>query len=170
MTLTSTIQSRIDSNLIVSGALQTTTALLNYAKTLSIADGTGSGQADQVYTDAGTLAASGTAVIDLAAPLTNPAGQDIKFTDLKVLMFFSDSANQDTISIGPNGALNPLNAWFSSSAQNIRLNPGSSALLTSSPTGWAVTENSADKFLITNDDASNTADYELVIIGVATVV
>ena len=52
----------------------------------TLANGTGSGQASQVFTDTRTLAGSATEDLDLAGSLTNAFGTTLTFTKIKAII------------------------------------------------------------------------------------
>ena len=67
------------------------------ATSLSLTSGTGANQADRVFTDERTLAASGTEDLDLAAVLTDAFGAAITFAKIKAIAIVAADGNTNDV-------------------------------------------------------------------------
>lgn len=122
-------------------------------------NGTGSGQADLLLAQTISLSSSGTQTFDLdAGTLLDPAGNALTFVKIKaIIVAHSSSSAASAISIGGD---------FSSTAgigTNALVAGGSN--LIADPTGYTVTATSADVLTVVNADASNTATFDIFLIG-----
>src|SRR3972149_1624666 len=84
---------QIDSILTKVLDLTTPAGSLNYRKRTALANGTGANQADKVFHDTRTLAASGADELDLAGAMADVFGDLITFVRVKVVMIYSASTN-----------------------------------------------------------------------------
>jgi hypothetical protein len=121
----------------------------------AFSDGTGNNQAQKLYeAKSQSIAASGTASIDLYGTLTDIFGATLNLTAVKGIYIEADSSNGADIKIGPpasNGFLGP----FGAASQTVAIKPGGKAMFLAPLTGWAVTASTADLLTVTN--ASTTA-------------
>lgn len=137
----------------------------NSGKTIALASGTGANQADKVFTDLRTIAASGTDDVDLAGALTDGLGQTITFVKVKVIIVLAADANTNNVVIGnhPTAAfLGP----FGAAAHTASVKPGGiAAFACKDAAGWAVTPTTADLLRITNSAGGTSVDYTIIVIG-----
>jgi len=135
---------------------------------LAMSSGTGSGNADRVHQDSqSALVASGTKDYDLSASLTDRFGDVNTFVTVKGILLINKSAGSNSSVINLSG--NFVTTAFGASA-SVNIDAGTSGnpgffLWTSPASGEAVTNTSADIVTITNNDASNTASYDIIIWG-----
>ena len=131
--------------------------------TTEIPTGSSSGQANQVWHDARTIADGATDSLDLAGALTNAIGQTVTFSSIKAVIIKFASGNTTAVAVtrpASNGvpifsaasdavpfAANGLFAW---------VNPGA---------GITVTAGTGDLFNLVNA-AGAAANYEINVIGV----
>jgi len=132
--------------------------------TALLANGTGSGQASQVFTDTRSLAGSATEDLDLAGSLTNAFGTTLTFTKIKAIIVRAAAANNAANAVqvartSSNGV--PL---FLAASDGLALGPGG-IFLFYDPAGVTVTAGTGDKLTITNSAGTNTVSYDIVIIG-----
>lgn len=137
---------------------------LNEVQTDAFSSGTGDDQANQIWSDERTLAASTSEEIDLSGSLTNALGESVTFAKIRAIFIIADSANGGNIRVG--GAAS--NAWegFCTSGSIVKIPAGGKMYLIA-PKGsqFAVTAGTADKLKIANDDAGAGATYRIVIVG-----
>lgn len=144
----------------VTGDLDATVIALADTDPIALASGTGSSQADLQWTDTRTIGTGGE-TLDLNA-LTDSLGRTINFAKVKVLKISAAAANTSTIIIG-NAASNQFVAGLSAATTTFTL-PASGVFMIVAPVaGWASTNGSLDKLLITGGAASQI--YNIVIIG-----
>jgi len=144
----------------------------------SLADGNGADEANQVYQDKATVAASTEASYDLAASLVDDFGGTITFTIIKAIMVINTSTTASVLHVGGGTGADGTNAfdtWIQSAAgagvgdgsERILLRPGGLFLLWApDATGYAVTGGTADKLIIKERSALAGGAFELTIIGV----
>lgn len=149
----------------VSAGLSDSKFDLNYIKQF-IFDGTNNAQdgSRYVYTVQSTIAASGTEVIDLSAPLIDPLGQSVKFTRVQFLGFYVIGSNR--IAIGPN----PTEGYtdFFLSGTEVAIPGANMLLLTNAAIGQTITENVNDKLRVRNLNTVAAQTYELLLGGSGT--
>lgn len=130
---------------------------------LSLASGTGAGQADRVFTDTRTLAASATEDLDLAAVLLDAFGAAITFVKLKAIIIKAAAGNTNDVVLSrpaSNGV--PL---FSAASDAIPIKPGGAFAWFCPGTGVTVTAGTGDLLTLTNSGAGTGVTYDIVIIG-----
>lgn len=144
--------------------LKTVTAALNFGRSISLANGTGAGQADKMWDDTRTIAASTSDDLDLAGVLADAFGALVTFVKVKALIVAAAAGNTNNVVIGNHptaGFLGPLGA----AAHTIAVPPGQLFAVTFGTSGWTVTPTTADILRITNGGAGTSVDYSIVIIG-----
>ena len=134
--------------------------------TVTLPTGTGAGQADHAFSDQYSIAASGTQIVDLSA-IANGVGQSIKFTNVKAIIVSQTGGS--SIKVAPN-ATEGFADWIGGTTPSVEIGDGGVMVVSEPAAGWGITDNVDDKLLITNNDGSNTAVVDVIVIGVATVV
>jgi hypothetical protein len=129
-----------------------------------IANGTGSGQASQVYQDTGSLGPSATTNIDLAGSLTNIFGQTITFTKIKLLAVRASPSNNVANNVQVTRPAANGFVWFLAASDGFYLAPGA-WFLWYDPAGVTVTAATGDILSLINSAGVNTVSYDLVIVG-----
>jgi hypothetical protein len=165
MALYTTIQVGVNALLSGSSDLGATSTPqnLSYAKTLT--SGTATGQADLVWGDLNTLAASTNTDIDLAGSLTGPLGGTVTFARVKCIMITADEGNTNNVILGA-AATNAFVGPFGAATHTIAVQPGGSVTLTApGTTGWPVTAATADLLRVANSGAGSTVTYKILIVG-----
>lgn len=132
----------------------------------TLADGTGADLADQIYHNTGrSLAASANETFDLAGGITDKFGNTLTMATVKLLYIKNTSTNiATTIEVG--NATNAWAGWTGAATSTITVGPGGMIVLFD-PTANAmeVTASTGDILKITNNDGSNAATYDIMIIG-----
>lgn len=129
----------------------------------SIASGTGSNQADRVFSDRRTLASGANEDLDLSGSLTDPIGGSAVFVKVKAILIKSLAANTTALTVKP-AASNGFTGPFGAATHTLTIQPGGSLALFDPVSGWAVTAGTADLINIANASGAS-ANYEIVIIG-----
>jgi hypothetical protein len=131
----------------------------------TLSNGTGAGQANALFADTRTLAASGTEDLDLAGGLTDALGTALTFTAIKAIRVRAAAGNTNNVVItrpASNGFAGP----FLAAGDGISVPPGGAALFErSDAAGWAVTAGTADLLTITNSGAGTGVTYTIELIG-----
>jgi hypothetical protein len=164
MAMTSRIELGITSTLTSALDLVTAASPLALSLRQDLADGTGAAAADMQWSDTNTLAASGTANIDLAGSLTGPVGGTLTFARIKVVYVRASASNTNDVQLtrpASNGA--PL---FMAAGDGIALSPGEFFLWVS-PTaaGKVVTAATGDLLTLTNSAGTTGVTYDVIVIG-----
>lgn len=134
---------------------------------LTLADGTGAGQADLMFADTRTLTASSSEDLDLAGVLTDAFGSALTFARIKALAIKAAAGNTNTV-VFSRPAANGLATLFSAASDAVILRPGAMLILACSSadaTGYAVTAGTGDLVTVTNGGAGTSVTYDVVIIG-----
>lgn len=139
---------------------------INYTKTYNIANGTAANQANQIWVDNRSVAASTADSLDLAGALADAFGNTITFTAIKGIIIIA-GANGDNLVVG-GAASNTFINWVSNATDEIVIKPnGMFALFDPSAGGYAVTASTGDILDITNADSAAAATYDIILIGEA---
>lgn len=137
---------------------------INYAKTISLASGTGSGQGDMMWHDQRTIAASGTDSLDLAGVLTNAFGVTQTFARIKGVLVAAASGNTNNVNVtrdATNGV--PL---FLAASDGIPVRPGGLFVwMATDATAVPVTAGTGDLLVIANSGAGTSVTYDVIILG-----
>lgn len=148
--------------------LVTSTSPLAYPLTYEWDSGTAADQADRVWSDTRTIAASGTDDLDLAGGLTDVFGNVITFARVRALAILADPTNANNLTIG-NAATNPWGGGstpYGAAATTTRATPDMLHLYISpTATGMAVGAGTADVLRIANSGAGTSVTYTIIIIG-----
>lgn len=143
--------------------LGTASMPISLIQTLTWSDGTGSGNADRVFTDTRTITASSNEDIDLSGALTNAYGT-VTFARLKLLIITADSANTNNVVItrpASNGV--PL---FAAASDAISVRPGGFfAWGCTDATAVVVTAGTGDLINISNSSSGTSVTYSIVALG-----
>jgi Ca2+-binding RTX toxin-like protein len=165
MALTSKITLDIVSTLTKVLDLATGKTPLNRRAEYSWESGTGADQADLVFHDQRTLAASATENIDLAGGLTDAYGATITFARIKALIVIAAAGNTNDVQVG-GAASNAWATWVANSSDIVTVKPdGILALVSPSATGYVVTAGTGDILKIVNSGAGTGVTYDIVLIG-----
>lgn len=110
-----------------------------------IANGTGAGQVDALYSKRLTIADSGTPTdIDLAGALTDPFGDTVTFAEAHVL-YVRNNSTANLLSIGGDAAA--VSTLFGNANDIVKLRPGGWICIAcgdADATGYAITGTTAD--------------------------
>lgn len=142
-------------------------AVANALKSISVslANGTAAGQADKLFADSRTLAASATEDLDLSGVLTDPLGNTLTFAKVKGLLIAADAGNTNNVIVGAAG----VNPWVGllNATGTVTLRPGAAALFVAGAADATayVAASPADLIKVANSGAGSTVTYHVVIIG-----
>ncbi|MEU4578927.1 hypothetical protein [Nonomuraea sp. NPDC023979] len=144
--------------------LTTPTAALRVARQLALATGTGAGQADMIWSDSFSIAASATQAIDLAGSLPGPLGGTLTFAKIKMVVVAAAAANVNNVNVvrdATSGA--PL---FLALGDGIAVHPGGLFVwYAPSAAGAPVTAGTADLINLVNSAAGSPVTGDVVIVG-----
>lgn len=164
MALDTRLKVNLTSNLTGSLDLQSRAAPLAYAVSKALISGTGANQADKVWADQRTIAASSNDDLDLAGTLTDAFGATVTFARVKMLLVKAADTNTNNVIVG--GASSTFATWVTGTSPAVVVRPGGLLVLAASDaTAYAVTATSADTLRISNSGAGSTVSYDIVVIG-----
>ncbi|MFG3349502.1 hypothetical protein ACGF1Z_31145 [Streptomyces sp. NPDC048018] len=166
MPLISSLAIAADANLTAALDLTTAAAPLAVRSAASWTSGTGAGQADKLFSDRRTLAASATEDLDLAGVLLDAFGAAITWARIKGLIIRADATNQNNVVVGAASS----NAWATllGATSTLTLRPGASFAVNTGvadATAYAVTAGTGDLLKVANSGAGSAVNYDIVIIG-----
>lgn len=139
---------------------------LTYTKSYTLANGTSADQANMIWTDTRTLAASASEDIDLAGILTSAFGTTLVFTKIKGIIISAAAANTNNVVVGGHATAAFVN-WVSDATDKIVIRPGGTfSLIATDATAYAITATTGDLLTIANSAGSTSVTYDIVLIGV----
>lgn len=146
--------------------LTTTSDPLMFRQAVNLTSGSGAGQADKVFHDRRTLAASATEDLDLAGVLLDAFGAAITFVRVKGLFITAAAANVNNVVVGAAAS----NAWSTllNATGTLTLRPGGSfgAIAGAADgTAWAVTAGTGDLLKVANSGAGTSVTYDVIVVG-----
>lgn len=133
--------------------------------TLTWTTGTGLNQANAIFSDQRTIAASSNDDLDLAGGLTDGLGATLTFTRIKAILIFAAVANVNNVVMG-NAAANGFVGPFGAATHTLSVRPGGlEVLMAPDATGYAVTAGTGDILRIANSAGGSSVVYDIVLIG-----
>lgn len=144
----------------------TPSAAFGRAYQVLLANGTGAGQADRIFHDQRTLAASATEDLDLAGVLTDSFGATVTFVRIKGLLVAASAANTNNVVLGA-AAANPW-ATLLGATGTLIVRPGTVLALfagQADATGYAVTAGTGDLLKIANSAGGTGVTYDIALLG-----
>jgi hypothetical protein len=140
-------------------------ASLSFARSGSMTSGVGASQADKIWWDTRSIAASGVDDLDLnGTALQDPLGVNLALARIKVLAVYAYPANVNNLLIGA-AAANPVSTILGATGV-LTVRPGGLLLLTAPDvTAYGVTAATADILRFANSGAGTAVQYDAVVIG-----
>lgn len=167
MSLTSKISVTVSANLTKALDLATGSVPLLREYATILATGTGAGQADRVFHDTRTLAASATEDLDLAGSLLDAYGDAFTPVKIKALIISAAVGNTNNVVVG--GVAAGLSTIIQPAATGlVVVRPGATFAVfagAADSTGYAVTATTADLLHIANSAAGTSVTYDIIVIG-----
>jgi len=143
---------------------QLATAALSRAYSLGWSSGVGANQADKVFADQRTIAASGNDDLDLNGVLADALGVTINLLRVKALLVVASAANTNNVVMG--GGSNPVTTIMGGTTPTLNIRPGGLMfLLAPDAVAYGVTAATADILRFSNSGAGTSVTYDLVIVG-----
>lgn len=164
MALSTTVSVQVAATLTTALDLVTSSAPLDLRKRLVLATGAGANQADRIWHDRRTVAASGTDSLDLAGSLEDALGGAFTPARVKGLLVVAAEANANNVVVtrpASNGV--PI---FSAAGDAVPVRPGGLLLwVAPDATGVAVTGGTGDLIDIVNSAGGSSVTYDIVLLG-----
>lgn len=162
ITLATTLKLVIDAALVDDADLNSTRGALSHPISDTLATGTGSNQADKMWYDTRTLAAT-SEDLDLAGSLVDVFGNTVTFAKIKAIIIHNKSTTAtENLAVG-GAAANQFINWLANASDIVNVGPDGILFLWSPIDGYAVTAGSGD--LLKIDAGSDTITYDIIIIG-----
>lgn len=131
----------------------------------SIADGTAVDQADLIWHDVRTLAASTSEDIDIAGGITDQFGSALTFARIKGFVVRNQTTTVGAILEVGGAASNEWYGWAGAAGDKAKVGPdGVLYIWNPSADGFAVTAGTADTLKI-NNSGSASVTYQIILIG-----
>ena len=137
---------------------------LSKAIEIALSSGVSAGQADLMFTDTRTVAASGTDALDLAGGLTDAYGTSLTFVEVRAVLVAAAAGNTNNVRVNrPSSNGVPL---FLAASDGIDVPPGGVFLWTCPADGKVtVTASTGDLLNIDNSSSGTSVTYDVVILG-----
>jgi hypothetical protein len=163
MTLQSNVALNVTSNYSLSGDLAPKVCNLLRTYTARLASGVAANQADLVYHDRRTLAASAIEDLDLTGVLLDPLTNAVMtFVRLKLALFIAASANVNDVLVTRPANGVPI---FIAAGDGVAIKPNGVQLLFAPGDGYAITPATGDLITVANGGAGSAITYDVVLIG-----
>ena len=163
MALETKVMARVRAVLTGSGDHGTPSVPLELLQSVLLEAGTGSGQADKVFSDQRTLNASASEDLDLAGVLTDLLGSTVTFAKVKFIFIKASTGNTNNVVVG-NASSNGFVGPFGGATHTKAIAPGGFEMWFN-PTGWTVTAGTGDILKIANSGGGTSVTYDIVIVG-----
>lgn len=164
MTLTSEIYAQIKARQTAAPDLGQASADVGAGIALKLASGILAGQADRMWSDDRTLAASASENLDLSGVLSDVFGAVASFAKVKAIILVAAAGNAGDIVLGgaaSNGFVGP----FGGAAHTVAIRPGGVVLLADAGAGWAVTAGTGDLLKVANAAGGAAGSYKVIVLG-----
>lgn len=141
-------------------------APMRLQRKVSLTDGTGAGQANRVFSDRRSIAASSAEDLDLAGVLLDAFGATLTFVRIKGLYIAAAATNVNNVVVGAD-ATNPW-ATLLNATGTITLRPGAAFAAfagAADGTGYAVTAGTGDLLQVANSGAGSAVEYDIFVVG-----
>jgi hypothetical protein len=163
MSLTGKIGATISLKDARTGDLETAVENLLKLANWTVVDGTDAGEADQVWSDRRTLAASDDEDLDLSGVLTNLFGGAVTLAKLKAVAIMAAAGNTNNVVVTrPADTGVPL---FLAAGDGIAVLPGGFFLWVAPGDGVTVTAETGDILNIANSAGSTSVTYDVILVG-----
>jgi len=162
VTLATTLSFILDALLVDSDDLNSTRGALSHPLSDTLATGTAANQADKMWYDSHSLAAT-SEDLDLAGSLTDVFGNTVTFVKVKAIIIHNKSTTAtENLAVG-GAAANQFINWVANASDIVNVGPDGILFLWSPIDGYAVTAGTGD--LLKIDAGSDTIAYDIIIIG-----
>ncbi|TIN82644.1 hypothetical protein [Mesorhizobium sp.] len=137
---------------------------LNSAFVKALTNGTGANQADLIFADTRTLAASATEDLDLAGSLTDVFGATITMAEVVAILVLADAGNTNNVVVGDAASPVPL---FGGTNPTISVKPGGMFMIAAPNAAgqFTVGAGSTDDLKIANSGGGTGVTYSIVVVG-----
>lgn len=139
--------------------------IINETYATALTNGIGANQANQLWADTRTIAASTDDDLDLAGGIANAFGTTLTFTSIKGIIVKAASANTNDIILG-GASSNAFDTFLGDPTDTIILVPGGTlALFNPEADGYLVAAGTGDILRLTNAAGGTTVTYDIILVG-----
>lgn len=133
-------------------------------KVIDFASGTGANQADLIWADERTLAASASEDLDLAGVLSDAFGATITIAEVVAIFIVADAANTNDVVVGDATSPVPL---LGGTNPTISVKPGGAFVIVapSAAGQFTVGAGSTDDLKIANSSSGTSVTYQIAVLG-----
>jgi hypothetical protein len=167
MALTTDVSFRLLATLTKAADISSTPeATVDFQQRIKLTTGTSAGQADKLFYDARTLAASATEDLDLVGTLTDQFGDLFSPVRIKALAVLAAAGNSNNVIVGAAAATQ----WAAllGTTGTITLRPGAffcAVAGEADATGYVCAAGSTDLLKVANSGAGSSVTYSIVVVG-----
>lgn len=164
MSLTATLRAKFNARQTAAQDLGTPEFQATVEKILSFTDGTGANQADILWTDQRTIAASSSETLDLAGVLSDVFGVTVAAAELVALLVYADAGNTNDVVLGD--ATNPL-ALFGGTNPTFSVKPGGFLFIAAPGAAGQATigAGSTDELKVANSGSGTGVTYQIAVLA-----
>ena len=166
--MATTLKARVNvdfaADLVSALDLQTRRAPAALKAAYALTNGTGAGEADILWTDRRTIAASTTEDLDLTASLSDAFATSLTFARIKLIMVKAAAANTNNVHVGGDAAA--LVGWVGNASDLVVVRPGGMFLwVATDATAAAVTATTGDILQVANSSSGTSVTYDIALVG-----
>ena len=148
------------------GNLQTPQLNLAFQENYTITNGSGAGQADVIWQDKRTLAASASESLDVqTGALHDSFGTALTLSKIKAIIIAADGGNTNDVQVGGAGA-NAITAPFGSATDYVAVQPGGVLVLVNPTAGGYAVDGTHKLLKVANSAGTTGVTYSIIIFGV----
>lgn len=144
--------------------MSTVTVPLDQDYTQLLSSGTGANQANALWYDDRTLAASASETLDFNGSLTDAFGNSVTCTKLKSLVIKAAAANTNSVLVG--GGSTSITTLFTDTSDQLILRPGGVFVFTAPDATGAAITTSTDDLTLTNSAGSTSVAFDIIVLCV----
>jgi len=164
MSLTGNAKVSLNFTQTKTGDGQSASNAITHALSIAFTDGVAAGNANRIWQDTRTLAASATEDLDFSGSLTDIYGDAVVFADIRAIVITAAAANTNNVNVQratANGLL-----LFLAALDGVAVRPGGAVMwMCPDATGIAVAAGTADLLTITNSAGSTDVTYTITVVG-----
>jgi len=139
--------------------------VFSLSEALKLVTGTAAEQADLVFSDTRTLAASASESLDLAGGLADAFGQTLTFVEVVAVLIKAAEGNTNDVVVG-GAPSNTLASFFGDATDKVLVKPGGLLLLAAPGNpAYAVTASTGDILKVANSSSGSAVTYDIVVVG-----
>ena len=139
-------------------------ATINDVAAINLVEGVSTGQADKMFADNRTEAASSNESLDLYGSLTDPTGGTLNFVTIKAIYIKASCNNTNDVLLG-GAASNAFYGPFNASTDIVAIRPCGVLMIFAPNTGWAVNSSTAHLLKLANSSSGSGVNFDIIILG-----